>query len=220
MFNTKKFDDLLEEVKKEFSLTLDTKTSSERYGKSDNATKELLEELKKIGRGGTEEEKAAWVAKKRALGRVDFTGANLSNLDLSHINFEGVSLGGANLSHSNLQWSNFSGVKCMLANFEGANLHLSDFTGALAINANFKGAKVTGAGFRSALLPFASFEDAYLNFSDFNKSVFYGVNLKNAEVDGTRFDNTYYIEDVLPQAKIKSAILLLDQKQIKKALDL
>lgn len=61
--------------------------------------------------------------------QVDLRGQNLSNLDLSAVNFTDADLRGANLTN---------------ANFAGANLFLADLSGATVTGATFTGTNLIG----------------------------------------------------------------------------
>merc|ERR1712065_84295 len=68
---------------------------------------------------------------------LNFAGADLSRLDLRHINFKMANLAGANLSMCNLEYVNFENADLRGANLEGANLNGSCFARSNCNEARF-----------------------------------------------------------------------------------
>lgn len=92
----------------------------------------------------------------------DFSGANLSSLDLSgqdlhRANFSGANLNGVNLSHAKLQAANFDHASAKGADFTGAELDLATMR-----DADFTGAKLAGATLFAVIIPGVNFTDADL----------------------------------------------------------
>lgn len=80
--------------------------------------------------------------KRYAAGEREFTGIDLSEVDLSGVNLAGADLSGANLLGTDLSVANLSGV-----NLSNAKLDLANLTGA-----NLEGANVTSASILAANL--------------------------------------------------------------------
>ncbi|XP_065301669.1 BTB/POZ domain-containing protein KCTD9-like isoform X2 [Dermacentor albipictus] len=108
----------------------------------------------------------------------DFTGADLSSLDLHRINFKWAKLRNCNLSHTNLSHCCFEG-----ADLSGAKLEKAQLLGAKLNKANLSGANMNHCilgqqgdiASNSADLEGANLQDAVLDGSNM-----YGVNLKGA----------------------------------------
>lgn len=135
---------------------------------------------------------------------VNFTGANLSKLDLRYINFKYAILRKANLSGANLSYCNFEradlcgatldsanllGVKALCANMEGASLRGCNFEdpagsranmeGALMKNVNLEGSHMAGINLRVATL-----KNANLQNCDLRGAVLAGADLENCDLSG------------------------------------
>ncbi|PVD24591.1 hypothetical protein C0Q70_15075 [Pomacea canaliculata] len=135
---------------------------------------------------------------------VNFTGANLSKLDLRYINFKYAILRKANLSGANLSYCNFEradlssatldsanllGVKVLCANMEGASLRGCNFEdpagsranmeGALMKNVNLEGSHMAGVNLRVANL-----KNANLQNCDLRGAVLAGADLENCDLSG------------------------------------
>lgn len=85
-------------------------------------------------------------------GPADFYAKNLSNLDLSAIDFKGANLAAAVLNGSKLQHANLANCKLSVSFGEGADFSHADLSGAMMFSmqlkgANFKGAKLIRARF-------------------------------------------------------------------------
>ncbi|XP_050030024.2 BTB/POZ domain-containing protein KCTD9-like [Dermacentor andersoni] len=108
----------------------------------------------------------------------DFTGADLSSLDLHRINFKWAKLRNCNLSHTNLSHCCFED-----ADLSGAKLERAQLLGAKLNKANLSGANMNHCvlgqqgdiASNSANLEGANLQDAVLDGSKM-----YGVNLKGA----------------------------------------
>lgn len=135
---------------------------------------------------------------------VNFTGANLSKLDLRYINFKYAVLRKSNLSGANLSYCNFEradlcgatldsanllGVKALCANMEGTSLRGCNFEdpagsranmeGALMKNVNLEGSHMAGINLRVATL-----KNANLQNCDLRGAVLAGADLENCDLSG------------------------------------
>lgn len=135
-------------------------------------------------------------------GRRNFSGEDLSGLDLSNItalyvlNFNNAKLVKTNFSGSTLYESTFHGADLTDADFTGANLRCTEFnkdqkTGKVAI---LKGAKFNyskqlhGAEFLEADLENANFTGTELVQAKFNGANLTGAKFDNADLSGVQFN--------------------------------
>jgi uncharacterized protein YjbI with pentapeptide repeats len=88
---------------------------------------------------------------------IDFTGADLSGLDLREVNFEGAWLESVNFAHTNLSGANLAGAVLAHANLEGA----------IAIGAKFGKANLGRALLARGVFDDADFTEATLMHCDF-----------------------------------------------------
>lgn len=135
---------------------------------------------------------------------INFTGANLSKLDLRYVNFKYAILKNANLSGANLSYCNFEradlskaildsanllGVKMLCVNLEGASLKGCNFEdpagsranmeGGLMKNVNLEGSHMAGVNLRVATL-----KNANLQNCDLRGAVLAGADLENCDLSG------------------------------------
>ena len=135
---------------------------------------------------------------------MDFTGSNLSKLDLRYINFKYAILKNANLAGANLSYCNFEradlshtkmdssnllGAKMLCANLEGASLRGCNFEdpagsranmeGALMKNVDLEGSHMAGVNLRVATL-----KNANLQNCDLRGAVLAGTDLENCDLSG------------------------------------
>lgn len=115
--------------------------------------------------------------KAEANTRVDFSGKNLTNLDLAGLDFKSANLAKANLYGADLTSANMKGTDLSGAKLDRAILMQTDFSGA-----NLQGATI--------LLP-SIFSDTSFKHADAPK--FVGANLRGARIaarmDGADFAN-------------------------------
>ncbi|XP_046552669.1 LOW QUALITY PROTEIN: BTB/POZ domain-containing protein KCTD9-like [Haliotis rubra] len=135
---------------------------------------------------------------------MNFSGANLSKLDLRLINFKyavfkNADLSGANLTNCNFERAdltrakfdsaNLLGVKMLCANLEGASLKGCNFEdpagsranmeGALMKNVNLEGSHMAGVNLRVATLKNANLQNCALRGADLA-----GADLENCDLSG------------------------------------
>jgi uncharacterized protein YjbI with pentapeptide repeats len=144
------------------------------------------------------------ILKKYGDGERDFSGINITEVNLSRanlagINFSDATLSIANLSGANLTEANLTGAKLNVAKMSGANFTQAKFNGAILnvanlVRANLKGseliqaaliraemirAEMTGANLREANLSGADLREAQLKQANLS-----GANLSEADMRG------------------------------------
>jgi Pentapeptide repeats (8 copies) len=126
---------------------------------------------------------------KLNLSDANLSGVDFSHADLSHANFSGADLSHADLSHADFSGANFSEAKLNHANLSGyservnftrANLSDANFSGAILFDANFSGADLSHADLSNAILIGANFSGADLSGADLR-----GADLRGASLWGT-----------------------------------
>jgi len=135
---------------------------------------------------------------------MNFTGANLSKLDLRHINFKYAILKYSNLTGANLSYCNFEradlckatidsacliGVKMLCANLEATSMRgcyfedpagtRANMEGALMKNVDLEGSHMAGVNLRVATL-----KNANLQNCDLRGAVLAGADLENCNLTG------------------------------------
>jgi len=123
---------------------------------------------------------------------VILVGLDLSNLDLSFVNFCKADLTSVNFSGANLEGADFSRATIEKANFAGANLHR-------AVLSRSKGAGVN--------LDSCNLQDADLSLSDFSAATLRFANLTNANMSGCMMHNSDLTGANLKKCSLKGAIL-------------
>lgn len=136
---------------------------------------------------------------------VNFSGSDLSCLDLRNVNFKYATLSGSNLTNANLSYSclelaNLSkavidgaqllAVKLCRANLEGASMKNCNFedphqTKAVLEGANLKGANLEGSQMAGVNLRVASLKNASLRNCDLKAAVLAGADLENCDLSGS-----------------------------------
>lgn len=162
----------------------------------DNQTRELYEELRRIGGLKKEkdydyqiaQQKLEWLYKKNILGRdFNFDGLDLSHLDLSFLDLTGISFVGTNFEGSDVTWSNLSGVNCNLANFRDTTIIFSTLRGSSFFGADFTNANLTASRMRQTLYARVNFNNAKFEYTDFKSAVFMGTTLSGAKIQESDF---------------------------------
>ncbi|VEN41897.1 unnamed protein product [Callosobruchus maculatus] len=136
---------------------------------------------------------------------VNLCGADLSRLDLRHINFKYANLQGckltgsnlsgcclerADLSHAILDNAQLLGVKSLCANFEGVSMKNCNFkdpagTRANMEGVNLKGAILEGSDMGGVNLRVATLKNANLKNCDLRTAVLAGADLENCDLSGS-----------------------------------
>lgn len=135
---------------------------------------------------------------------INFEEANLSKLDLRHVNFKYAVLRRANLSSANLSFCNFEradlagakldganllGVKMLCANLEAASMHACNFEDPAGSRANMEGANMKhvnleGSHMAGVNLRVATLKNANLQNCDLRGAVLAGADLENCDLSG------------------------------------
>src|SRR5215468_701558 len=98
----------------------------------------------------TREQVVTVLAKASSSAPASFYSKNLSNLDLSRIDFKGANLSAAVLNGSNLTSANLSGCNLTVSFAEGANLTNANLQGAMMFSMQLQGAILKGANLSGA----------------------------------------------------------------------
>jgi uncharacterized protein YjbI with pentapeptide repeats len=140
--------------------------------------------------------------------KLDLSGQNLSQINLSDLN-----LNGANLSRTDLSGANLRGVDLHNADLRGANLHGADLTyiklrstnlqRANLSRANLSGANLNGSYLSRINLSSANLCDATLSGADLR-----GTNLSGADLSGANLRHTNLTKANLPTANLSGVNLL------------
>ncbi len=116
--------------------------------------------------------------------RCDFSGANLTQLNLAGVNLRDANLKGATLSQVNLTNADLTG-----ANLEAAILN----------SANLNGASLTGTNLKSA-----SLENADLSYAGLISANLEAANLKGAKLQFTNFRGAHFRLTIMPAGAVTS----------------
>src|SRR5215475_2035156 len=98
----------------------------------------------------TREQIVAALFKSSDAAPANFYAKNLSDLDLSGIDFKGANLGAAVLNGSNLTGANLSRCNLTVSFAEGANLTNANLQGAMMFSMQLQGAILRGANLSGA----------------------------------------------------------------------
>ncbi|MEH2435167.1 MAG: pentapeptide repeat-containing protein [Nostoc sp.] len=93
---------------------------------------------------------AATLVESYAVGKRDFSKAELGNADLQGINLKGADLSYADLSEANLSGANLRGTDLSFADLGQANLKDANLRGALLMSTNLRQADLKGANLEKA----------------------------------------------------------------------
>ncbi|KAM9463596.1 BTB/POZ domain-containing protein KCTD9-like isoform 3-T3 [Salvelinus alpinus] len=115
---------------------------------------------------------------------LNFSGADLSRLDLRYINFKMANLSRCNLTHANLCSSNLERADLSGANLDGANLQ-----GVKMLCSNAEGASLKGCNFEDPSGLKANLEGANLKGVDMEGSQMTGINLRVATLKNAKLKN-------------------------------
>ncbi len=146
---------------------------------------------------------------KANLQQVDFTGAILIRAVMPESNLSWSAINKADFSHSNLAVSNLSGAQIISSKFlqvslEGssltganlgesqfiqANLHQANLVKARAVNTDFSSARLTKTNWQEADASQANFQGANFQGSDLSNSRFVGAKFTNANLQNVNFQS-------------------------------
>lgn len=159
----------------------------------------------------------------------NLAGANLSKLDLRHINFKyanlrNSNLKGADLSHSNLEradlyQSNLEGAQLTSANLASANLENSNLRAITILDptinsrnppTSFEGANLRNTNFEGSQLPRANMRVAILKGSNLQNCDLARATLAGADLENCDFSGSDLNEANLRGANVKGASFELE----------
>ena len=155
----------------------------------------------------------------------DFTGADLSEINLAGANlakadFSGAKLAGTNFSGANLARAKFFRADLSQADLSrailfkanlsqadmaGANLNGADLTGAFLIRANLSGASLLQACMKGANLGQASLFRAKLKGAVLSQASFFKADLSEADLSEANLEGANLQEAVLERTNLRSA---------------
>ncbi|NWW71565.1 KCTD9 protein, partial [Climacteris rufus] len=135
---------------------------------------------------------------------LNFSGADLSRLDLRYINFKMANLSRCNLAHANLccanleradlsgsvlDCANLQGVKMLCSNAEGASLKGCNFEDPSGLKANLEGANLKGVDMEGSQmtginLRVATLKNAKLKNCNLRGATLAGTDLENCDLSG------------------------------------
>ncbi|KAK0070489.1 BTB/POZ domain-containing protein KCTD9 [Biomphalaria pfeifferi] len=133
---------------------------------------------------------------------MNFTGSNLSKLDLRYINFKYAILKNANLSGANLSFCNFERADLCKATIDSANL-----LGVKMLCANLEGTSMRGCYFEDPAGSRANMEGAHMKNVDLEGSHMAGVNLRVATLKNANLQNCDLRGAVLAGADLENCDL-------------
>ncbi|KAK6174537.1 hypothetical protein SNE40_017793 [Patella caerulea] len=133
---------------------------------------------------------------------MNFTGANLTKLDLRNINFKYAVLHKANLTGANLACCNFERADLSKAVFDSANL-----LGVKMLCANLEGSSLKGCNFEDPAGSRANMEGAHMKSVNLEGSHMAGVNLRVATLKNANLQNCDLRGAVLAGADLENCNL-------------
>ena len=139
--------------------------------------------------------------------RVILFGVNLSRVDLSHRNWEGVEVSSSNLSEAVLTGLNFRNGFSDKVDFLRADLAQADFTKAEVYRGNFIGANLQGALLSQSLLTQANLTAARLEQADLSQADLTQADLSDASLAEANLKNAVLDEALLTGADLQNADL-------------
>lgn len=133
---------------------------------------------------------------------VNLSGADLSRLDLRHINFKWATLQGARLTGANLSYCCLERADLSLANLEGAQL-----VGAKMLCANLEGAILRSCNMEDPAGNSANLEGVNLKNANLEGSQMAGVNLRVATLKNANLQNCHLRQAILAGADLENCDL-------------
>ncbi|XP_037527012.1 BTB/POZ domain-containing protein KCTD9 isoform X2 [Rhipicephalus sanguineus] len=133
---------------------------------------------------------------------VDLSGADLSRLDLRHINFKWANLRKCRLTWANLSYCCLERADLTLANLEGAQL-----VGAKMMCANMEAAHLRSCNMEDPAGNSANLEGVNLKDADLDGSQMAGVNLRVATLKNANLQNCHLRQAILAGADLENCNL-------------
>lgn len=127
---------------------------------------------------------------------------DLSNIDLSNQNLEGLSF-----ENMNLIGANFKSAKLKNVTFDYANLNRANFSNAHLIDSSFNHTYLNVSNFKNADLSDANLSDADLVWADLGDANLNGTNLKWANLNMADLSGTNLSDADLSKANLRCADL-------------
>ena len=141
------------------------------------------------------------------LAKADLSGARLGGANLSGANLARAKLFRADLSQADLSRATLFKANLSQADLAGANLNGADLSGAFLIRANLSGASLLGACLQGANLGQASLFRAKLNKSVLRQASFFKSDLSEADLSEADLEGANLQEAVLERTDLRSANL-------------
>lgn len=141
------------------------------------------------------------------LAGVNLSGAKLNNANLTDVNLTGANLSNANLSSANLNNADLSNANLSNADLSRANLNNANLNNANCSSADLSCAKLTNAKLNDADLSGAKLSDAKLNDADLSGAKLTNSKLRNADLSGTRLNDAKFNSADLSGARLNNAKL-------------
>ncbi|KAH8035229.1 hypothetical protein HPB51_004470 [Rhipicephalus microplus] len=132
---------------------------------------------------------------------VDLSGADLSRLDLRHINFKWANLRKCRLTWANLSYCCLERADLTLANLEGAQL-----VGAKMMCANMEAAHLRSCNMEDPAGNSANLEGVNLKDADLDGSQMAGVNLRVATLKNANLQNCHLRQAILAGADLEARL--------------
>jgi uncharacterized protein YjbI with pentapeptide repeats len=147
-------------------------------------------------------------------------GVNLSEVDLTQVNFEGKDLTAANFSGSSLEGADLSKSTLLSAQLEGTNLRYAHMNGA-----DLRGANLLRADLRGASLQRVNLIQTNLAGADLTGCGVYGISAWDLNLEGTRQSNLIITPNGEPPIQVDNLevaqfiYLLLNNERIRSVID-
>jgi len=141
------------------------------------------------------------------LGKADLDGARLAGANLSGANLARAKLFRADLSQADLSRTTLFKANLSQADLAGANLNGADLSGAFLIRANLSGASLIGACLKGANLGQASLFRAKLAKAVLSQASLFKSDLSEADLSEADLEGANLQEAVLERTNLRSARL-------------
>jgi uncharacterized protein YjbI with pentapeptide repeats len=156
-----------------------------RHARRDSNAEELADMRALQGSDEHEEPPTLVVATAvEALSKLDATGVDLRDVDLTLMAADRVSLAMSDFRGARLYWAEFKAAKLGGGKFDAATCSKANFTNADLKGATFERCNLWGANFFGADLADADLRFAILTNADLRGANLRGANLQNANFDG------------------------------------
>uniref|UniRef100_A0A2K6JMX8 KHA domain-containing protein n=1 Tax=Rhinopithecus bieti TaxID=61621 RepID=A0A2K6JMX8_RHIBE len=157
---------------------------------------------------------------------LNFSGADLSRLDLRYINFKTANLSCCSVAHANLcclsleqadlsgsvlDCANLQGVKILCSNVEGASLKLCNFEDPSGLKASLEGANLKGVDMEESHvtginLRVATLKNATLKNCNLRGATLAGTDLENCDLSGCDLQEGARFEEMLTPLHMSQSV--------------